>query len=78
VPTYLLHRATRWSLRRRLDSAERSLAELRAIDTTAVPASQAAPSPLVPGTVGDGIAPIPMPNAFSPPPGQSSTPVVTG
>jgi len=32
VPMYLLHRATRWSLRRRLESAERSLNELRALD----------------------------------------------
>ncbi|MBV9843021.1 MAG: DUF1049 domain-containing protein [Sphingomonadaceae bacterium] len=30
LPTFVLHRATRWSLRRRLESAERSAAELRA------------------------------------------------
>jgi putative membrane protein len=64
VPMYLLHRATRWSLRRRLDSAERSLAELRAIDAPApVPAPATAPS-----LVGDSIAPVAMPTAYSPPP----------
>jgi putative membrane protein len=34
VPMFILHRATRWSLRRRLDSAERSLAELRTPEVT--------------------------------------------
>lgn len=29
LPTYVLHKATRWSLRRRLDSAERALADAR-------------------------------------------------
>jgi uncharacterized integral membrane protein len=42
VPMFILHRATRWSLRRRLDSAERSLAELRTLDT-----APAEPAPLV-------------------------------
>jgi putative membrane protein len=28
VPTLLLHRATRWSLRRKLDSAERALSDM--------------------------------------------------
>ena len=31
VPMFILYRATRWSLRRRLDNAERSLAELRGL-----------------------------------------------
>ena len=31
LPVFVLHRATRWNLRRRLDNAERSLAELRGI-----------------------------------------------
>jgi lipopolysaccharide assembly protein A len=30
LPALVLHRATRWSMRRKLDSAERSISELRA------------------------------------------------
>ena len=29
LPLFIVHRATRWTLKRRLDNAERSLAELR-------------------------------------------------
>jgi lipopolysaccharide assembly protein A len=29
TPFYVLHRATRWRLRRRLDNAERALADIR-------------------------------------------------
>ena len=29
LPAYLLHRTTRWSMRRKLDSAERALADVR-------------------------------------------------
>lgn len=43
VPTYVLHRATRWSLRRRLDTAERSLVELRAAAEPAPVADPAVP-----------------------------------
>jgi putative membrane protein len=45
VPMFVLHRATRWSLRRRLDSAERSLAELRGLDTPA-PVDETEPAPI--------------------------------
>lgn len=69
VPMYLLHRATRWSLRRRLDSAERSLAELRAID--APPAMPTATA----GLPGDTNGSTSMPTAYAPPP---ATPTVTG
>ena len=31
VPTFLLHRATRWRLRRRLDSHERVIADMRGV-----------------------------------------------
>jgi len=37
VPTYILHRASKWSLKRRADAAERSLAELRGLDPAAPP-----------------------------------------
>jgi uncharacterized integral membrane protein len=69
VPMYLLHRATRWSLRRRLDSAERSLAELRAID-----APPEMPS-VTHGLPGDTIGSTAMPTAYTPPP---ATPTVIG
>jgi uncharacterized integral membrane protein len=52
VPMFILHRATRWSLRRRLESAERSLSELRALDT---PATDPVPHPVIEQT------PIPGP-----------------
>lgn len=38
VPTYILHRTTRWRLRRRAETAERSLAELNGPNTVSVPA----------------------------------------
>jgi len=70
VPTYLLHRATRWSLRRRLDSAERALAELR---TTEAPAAV----PVATGSLpGDPIAPIAMPAAYAPPVTPTSPTVI--
>lgn len=34
LPLFVVHRATRWTLRRRLDNAERSLAELRGLPAT--------------------------------------------
>ena len=55
LPMFVVHRATRWTLRRRLDSAERSLAELRGIeaspataDAVTVPGAMPLASPLVP------------------------------
>jgi uncharacterized integral membrane protein len=41
LPPLVVHRATRWSLRRRLEAAERALAETRA---AAVPPPVAAPT----------------------------------
>lgn len=35
VPPWILHRVTRWSMRRKLDTANRSLVETRAIQETA-------------------------------------------
>lgn len=40
LPLFVVHRATRWTLKRRLDNAERSLAELRGLPT---PVSATAP-----------------------------------
>ncbi|MDB5689609.1 MAG: hypothetical protein JWL91_1485 [Sphingomonas bacterium] len=72
VPMYLLHRATRWSLRRRLDGAERSLAELRAVDAPAP-----APVPVAtPVLAGDPVATTAMPTAYAPPP--TAGPAVIG
>jgi len=45
LPPYILHRATRWSLRRRLESTERALAELRGADAAAPDAPPAATPP---------------------------------
>jgi len=53
VPMFVLHRATRWSLRRRLESAERSLNELRAIEGPS-------PEPVVPAPVLEAM-PLPGP-----------------
>ncbi|HWL47448.1 MAG TPA: hypothetical protein VNQ31_07000 [Sphingomonadaceae bacterium] len=44
LPPYILHRATRWSLRRRIETAERALAEARAGEEAAL-AARLAPSP---------------------------------
>lgn len=54
VPTYLLHRTTRWSLNRKLSSAERALADVRA------------PDPVVArGTLPPAAAPIAAPPGVS-------------
>lgn len=58
LPMFVLHRATRWRLRRRLESAERALAEVRAPLREAVPA--AVPLPDAPAT-----PPTPLPPAFT-------------
>jgi len=46
LPTYILHRTTRWQLRRRAEAAERSLAELRGADA-AVALAPSPPAPTV-------------------------------
>lgn len=52
LPPYILHRATRWSLRRRIEMTERALAEARAAEeaaTTPPPPPAATPiSPAIP------------------------------
>ena len=39
LPTHLWHRAARWRLRRRLDSQERALADIRGLTEIAAPAA---------------------------------------
>ena len=65
LPTYFIHRATRWQLKRRLDSAERSLAELRG-PATVTPAGAADPfaPPTLPTTP---VTPDPGPSLVVPP-----------
>ena len=48
LPMFTYHRATRWRLKRRLDSHERALADIRGIGemATPAPASHADPSSL--------------------------------
>ena len=48
LPLFIVHRATRWNLKRRLDNAERSLAELRTPPTTMVPAIDPVVTPPLP------------------------------
>lgn len=55
VPTLLLHRATRWSLKRKLSTMERALAEV------ASPAREATPSGVLPPSA----APIAVPPGVS-------------
>jgi lipopolysaccharide assembly protein A len=55
LPTFLLHRATRWSLKRKLDTAERALADIR---SPAVPAAanQSLPPAAAPMAAPPGVA----------------------
>jgi uncharacterized integral membrane protein len=46
LPPYILHRATRWSLRRRIEMTERALAEARAAGDSPAP-PLAGPPPAV-------------------------------
>ncbi len=48
LPVMLLHRATRWSLRRRLDTVERNFSDYRA---NAVPAPASVAEPSIPGAL---------------------------
>ena len=56
LPPWILHRATRWSLRRRLESSERALVEARGYDSAAPAATPA---------LADAASPIPVPPAVS-------------
>ena len=63
LPMYLLHHATRWRLRQRLSSAERALADLRAV--------HAAPPP----PVADEAPPAPPPFQLTAPDGPKDDPL---
>ena len=59
LPTLLLHRATRWSLRRKLDTAERSITELTApqpAPPVPVPSTGALPPAATPMAVPPGVS----------------------
>ncbi|AGH49127.1 MULTISPECIES: lipopolysaccharide assembly protein LapA domain-containing protein [Sphingomonadales] len=62
IPPWILHRTTRWTLRRRLESAERALAEARG--PAPIPA---APAPQAPNIIEATPSPstIPVPPAVS-------------
>jgi lipopolysaccharide assembly protein A len=55
LPAFLLHRATRWSLTRKLNTAERALAENKPV---VVAPSEPSPAP---GVIPPGAAPIAVP-----------------
>lgn len=59
LPYFILHRATRWTLRRKLDIAQRQIAELRAI-LSPVPTDD---TPA--GTIPPSAAPIAVPPGVS-------------
>lgn len=61
LPALILHRATRWSLRRKLDNAERSLNELR---PQVVPSAPAA-APAETGALPPVATPIAVPPGVS-------------
>jgi len=48
LPMFILHRATRWNLKRRLDNAERALAVLRGLDAATSAADGVTPTVVVP------------------------------
>ncbi|MEQ1548279.1 MAG: LapA family protein [Chakrabartia sp.] len=56
VPYFILHRATRWSLRRKLTNVERTLAETRGGFSPTVAAPQPISSQSVPIAVPPGVA----------------------
>ncbi len=55
LPTLLLHRATRWSMRRKIDSMERSLANVPPPEPV-IPASTVLPPSAAPIAVPPGVA----------------------
>ncbi|MGH6781146.1 MAG: LapA family protein [Sphingomonadaceae bacterium] len=64
LPPWVLHRTTRWSLRRRLDSTERALAEARGYEAPAAPAIPAQTAPNIIETV-PAPSSVPVPPAVS-------------
>lgn len=62
LPTFAFHRATRWRLRRRLDSHERIIADMRGLGEVPVEA---------PPVVGPAVAPVAAAAPIVEPPAQS-------
>lgn len=57
IPILIIHRATRWRLRKRLESTERALNEARGINTTAAPETrESIPPASIPTAVPPGVA----------------------
>jgi lipopolysaccharide assembly protein A len=56
VPMLLLHRTTRWRLRRKLETMERSLADIQAAASPLPPSSTALPPGAAPMAVPPGVA----------------------
>ena len=63
LPTFILHRATRWRMRRKLESTERALEAARGV----TPATAATPAVYTPSDPGDSIQPVAIPPASIPP-----------
>lgn len=59
TPYFILHRATKWSLQRKLNQTERQLAETRAL------MSPSQPEPVSAGTIPPSAAPIAVPPGVS-------------
>jgi lipopolysaccharide assembly protein A len=55
IPYFILHRATRWSLSRKLTNAERSLAEYRGTNTPTIDRSNVIPPSAAPIAVPPGV-----------------------
>ena len=56
VPYFILHRATRWSLQRKLTNVERTLAETRGVVAPSAPPAQAGATISAPIAVPPGVA----------------------
>jgi lipopolysaccharide assembly protein A len=59
VPYFILHRATRWSLNRRLTTAERTLSEYRSLESPSLPVAREG------GAMPPGAAPMAVPPGVS-------------
>ena len=56
LPVLILHRATRWRLKRRIESHERALADLRAPTVAPAPPAETLPPSAAPIAVPPGVA----------------------
>jgi lipopolysaccharide assembly protein A len=65
IPYFLMHRATRWSLNRKLETVERSLADLRTPSAPVAPVHKTALDAGDLGALPPGAAPIAVPPGVS-------------